>query len=307
MSAHVLEVDQRSAISRGRRSARRGGRRGPGPAATRTVRQVPDPASSAATAAGRFRVRAEQGDRRTGPGHQPAQRARRSPARRVRRSPGAARWRRPAGRCRARRRPSPARRWPARPACRRPARPAAGRLCARNRSNSANTAGVDSPRSAIASTQCSGVRASTGDSRSPRPVPTAVPPVSANGTSAPISGADLGQLAAGPCPGPTARRSRRARRRRPRCRRPSRRPPGSAWRSRWRPGRPRRLRLASSRAATPARFLAPAGTPSAGWCAPLTARAGRDGQLVGEVDGVEHGHQVVVAVRRARRRPPGTG
>ena len=85
----------------------------------------------------------------------------------------------------------------------------------RSRSHSAYTAGVDSPPSASANTQWNCPRASAGVSCSPRPVPSAVPPCSANGTSLPSSAASA-TARRGPARCPRARRTPRA----PRPRRP---------------------------------------------------------------------------------------
>ena len=71
---------------------------------------------------------------------------------------------------------------------------AGGPAPARSRSSSPYTSGVDRPAPATASTQCQRPAASTGVSRSPRPVPSAVPPVSANGDVAAQLGGQLEQL-----------------------------------------------------------------------------------------------------------------
>ena len=63
--------------------------------------------------------------------------------------------------------------------------------------HSAYTAGVDSPPSASASTQWKRPRASTGVSRSPRPVPSAVPPMQRERDVAAQLGGQLEQLLAG--------------------------------------------------------------------------------------------------------------
>ena len=78
-----------------------------------------------------------------------------------------------------------------RPAARAPAgRRAAGRTRRR-------PSGVDSPPSASATTQCEACPGpAPGSARSPRPVPSAVPPTSANGTSLPSCGGQLEQLVA---------------------------------------------------------------------------------------------------------------
>ncbi|AJO55201.1 hypothetical protein BF96_02740 [Micrococcus luteus] len=62
-----------------------------------------------------------------------------------------------------------------------------------------NTAGVDSPASAGTRTRCSGVRAATGVSSAPVPSPTAAPPSTLKGTSAP-SGAASSASSARVCP-----------------------------------------------------------------------------------------------------------
>ena len=80
-----------------------------------------------------------------------------------------------------------------------PVRLARGRRLAdrpRSRSSSAYTRGVDSPSPAIAKTQCQRPVASTGVSRSPRPVPSAVPPVSEKATSLPSSAASSSRSSA---------------------------------------------------------------------------------------------------------------
>ena len=165
---------------------------GTGPCAVRTSRQT-DGSSAAAICSACVGVGGEEDAGRPGAGDDAGERA--GPLagleglgqRRAHR-----RARRPAGRCRGRRRAPPGRAGAARPAARRsPAsgagggagRPAAGRA-------RGTPAGVERPPSAIATTQCQEVgRASTGLTASPRPVPSAVPPCSRNGTSEPRSAA----------------------------------------------------------------------------------------------------------------------
>ena len=85
-------------------------------------------------------------------------------------------------------------------------------------------------------------------------------------------GADLRPARRAPCPAPTAPRSRRERLPRRRFRRPCRRPPGSAWRSRWRPGRRRRCAWpAAGRPRRPGSWRRPA-RRRPGWCAPSAGR-----------------------------------
>ena len=104
----------------------------------------------------------------------------------------------PAGRCPGRARAGAGRR-PRRP--RAPARRAAPRAGPRrrprSRSSSPYTAGVDSPPRCSAITQCCGCRDSTGTIVSPRPVPSAVPPCSANVDVAAQLGGHPGELVAG--------------------------------------------------------------------------------------------------------------
>ncbi len=69
--------------------------------------------------------------------------------------------------------------------------------CPRNSSRRRYTAGVDSSPSATASTQCSSRSARTGSSRSPRPVPKAVPPTTENGTSLPRAAATCDRRSTG--------------------------------------------------------------------------------------------------------------
>ena len=160
-----------------------------GPLATRTVRHTPAPASSAPTSTADVDRGAQEraGRARSRTRSRPARRPRHRPAASGA-DPGRGSATRAAGRCPAAAQGRRGRRRPGRPARARDP-PAAAAGCrssdSRSRSISANTAGVDRPPSANASTQWNVFLASTVASSSPRPVPSAVPPCSANGTSLP--------------------------------------------------------------------------------------------------------------------------
>src|ERR1700736_2724946 len=161
-----------------------------GPLATRTVRHTPNPASCAPTSmaeAADVHRNAHVGpDPATIPASAPAS----APARSVRRSPGS---RLTAAGCRSL--PSSGASSAGSPdasaastgsgSSRRGGWFLPAPAVSRNRSISLNTAGVGRPPSAKANTQWNMLRVRTVASSSPRPVPSAVPPRNANGTSLP--------------------------------------------------------------------------------------------------------------------------
>ena len=110
-------------------------------------------------------------------------------------------------------------------------------------------------------------RARTGLTASPRPVPSAVPPCTRNGTSEPSVGGDRRPARRGTGRCPTARRRRPAWRPRRRCRRPARRPAGCCLRRCSRAWAGTRACAASARAARMTRLVSsrassPAPSPS---------------------------------------------
>ncbi len=158
---------------------------GTGPWATRTVRHTPAPDSSAATRTAESASLHRNAQVGPDPDTMPASAPAFTPARRVRRSPGRSDT---AAACRSL--PSSRASWLGSPEASAsstgsvdPSR--GGSPSARSRSSSANTAGVDRPCRSKASTQWKVCLVSTGTSSSPRPVPSAVPPCRANGTSLP--------------------------------------------------------------------------------------------------------------------------
>ena len=144
-------------------------------------------------------------------------------------------------------------------AARRAARPArrSGRARCRRRASGrarGTPPAVEMPKSASANTQWYSPVASTGVSCSPRPVPSAVPPISGNATSLPSRAASSASSGAtSRCA--TARRRRPARRRRRPSRRPSRRRPGSPCAGR--AGRRRRCRCVGEQRGRPPGEIGP--------------------------------------------------